>query len=111
MPRTGKDKDTKKDKESQQKETQREKEGLHDDEELYRDLKDIFSRLIKKVDESLSALLTALEGKVDEALTGELKQINESLQINEVRLTELEKQQNEVINHQVDKMNTMEDAL
>lgn len=45
--------------------------------------------------------LTALEGKVDEALTGELKQINESLQINEDRLTELQKQQNEVINHQV----------
>lgn len=88
MPRTGKDRDTQKDKKAQQKETQREKECLHDDEESYTNLKDLFSRLIKKVDESLSARLTALERKVDEALTGELKQMNESLQINEDRLAD-----------------------
>lgn len=88
MPRTGKDRDTQKDKKAQQKETQREKECLHDDEESYKNLKDLFSRLIKKVDESLSARLTALERKVDEALTGELKQMNESLQINEDRLAD-----------------------
>lgn len=111
MPR----KDTQKEKEGQQKETQketqREKEGLQDDEVSNKDLKDLFSRLIKKLDESLSARLTALEGKVDDALTGELKQINDSLQNHEDRLAELEKQQNEVINPQVDKMDTLEDAL
>lgn len=111
MPR----KDTQKEKECQQKETQKEtqkeKEGLQDDEVSNKDLKDLFSRLIKKLDESLSARLTALEGKVDDALTGELKQVNESLQNHEDRLAELEKQQNEVINPQVDKMDTLEDAL
>lgn len=64
MPR----KDTQKEKEGQQKETQketqREKEDLQDDEVSNKDLKDLFSRLIKKLDESLSARLTALEGKV-----------------------------------------------
>lgn len=94
MPR----KDTQKSKEGQQKETRREKEGLQDDEVSNTDLKDLFSRLIKKLDELLFAQFTALEGKVDNALTGELKQINKSLQNHEDRLAKLEKQQNEVIN-------------
>lgn len=91
-------KDTQKSKEGQQKETRREKEGLQDDEVSNTDLKDLFSRLIKKLDELLFAQFTALEGKVDNALTGELKQINKSLQNHEDRLAKLEKQQNEVIN-------------
>uniref|UniRef100_K1REG4 Uncharacterized protein n=1 Tax=Magallana gigas TaxID=29159 RepID=K1REG4_MAGGI len=44
-------------------------------------------------------------------MTGELKQINESLQNHKDKLAELEKQQNEVINPQVDKLDTIEDAL
>lgn len=115
MPRKDTQKDTQKDKdedkEGQQKETQRENESLQDDEVSNKDLKELFSCLIKKLDESLSARLTALEGKVDEALTVELKQIHESLQNHEDRLAELEKQQNEVINPQVDKMDMLEDAL
>lgn len=107
MPR----KDTQKSKEGQQKETRREKEGLQDDEVSNTDLKDLFSRLIKKLDELLFAQFTALEGKVDNALTGELKQINKSLQNHEDRIAKLEKQQNEVINPSVDKMDTLEDAL
>lgn len=44
-------------------------------------------------------------------MTVEFKQIHESLQNHEDRLAELEKQQNEVVNPQVDKMDMLEDAL
>lgn len=101
---------TQKDKDGHQKETQREEKSLQNDNVSNKDLKDLFSCLIKKkekLDKLLFARSTASEGKVDR-----LSQMNKSLQNHDRdRLAEMEKQHNEVIYPLVEKMDRLKDAL
>ncbi|XP_062580899.1 uncharacterized protein LOC134280704 [Saccostrea cucullata] len=80
-----------------------EKESAQNDEVSNKELKELFSNLIQKLESSMNERLTALDKKVEETLIvikEEITDMKTALQNQDDRLTDLEKLNTEVIQPQ-----------
>ena len=91
-----------------------EKESAQNDEVSNKELKELFSDLIQKLESSMNERLTALDKKVEETLIvikEEITDMKTALQNQDDRLTDLEKLNTEVIQPQSKKVSLLEASL